>query len=183
MRGGGHGCTSWDQGDYGARALGSDDMAPLPRRSHAAGGDIRPADTPSPTGKRPTRTAEDAPDRCLIESQTLCPPRSVLRTSCNGAPPRRRHARCDAGPRQRRARRIKRTPSRTTDPALPPPRRPARSGIPVSRPPRSRTCQPAAPARRSTAPAHGGDGVSYRSGIRAAKVRMNPPSGNTTARS
>ena len=63
--------------DCGTRALGSDDLAPLPRRSHAAGGDIRPAHTPSPPGNRPARTADDAADRRLIGSQTLCPPRSI----------------------------------------------------------------------------------------------------------
>ena len=61
-----------------ARALGSDDVAPLPRRSHAAGGDIRPAHTPSPPGNRPARTVDDTVDRCMIGRQTLCPPRSVL---------------------------------------------------------------------------------------------------------
>jgi len=62
----GLGRTSRHQGDCGMRALGSDDMAPLPRRSHAAGGDIRPAHTSSPTGDRPARTADDAAVCCPI---------------------------------------------------------------------------------------------------------------------
>ena len=47
-------------------SMGPGDLAPLPRRRHAAGSDLRPAHAPSSPGNRPARTADDTADHCLI---------------------------------------------------------------------------------------------------------------------
>ena len=52
------------------RALGPGDLAPLPRRGDAAGGDLRPPHAPSSPGNRPARTADDLADRRLISTTT-----------------------------------------------------------------------------------------------------------------
>ena len=73
LRGGGPGCGLANARDLRPRTLEPNDLASLPRRGHAAGGDLRPAPAPPAPGNRPARTAEDTADRPPDRFKALLP--------------------------------------------------------------------------------------------------------------